>query len=283
MKTAFISGSSGFVAGHLWPILEANGYRAFGCDKPAHYITPPSRDFVWMSRAHSIVVHLAANIDSIDKRVAGGANEFSDCEIDLAMMRYIEKYPPQMYVHMTSCAVTHPAPNDPYCAVKTFGEAMAQHVCRKASIPLLLFRPYSGYGEGQSESYPVPAIVARALRGEDPLTVWGALNTVRDFIHISDIVRAIMLGIEGKLPLWEPIELGTGRGTTMLDLARIIAAEVGYNPSVVADTSKPAGARSRVMESDQETAIFQPQVTLEDGIRRVVAAKRRQLEAGRLI
>lgn len=223
---------------------------------------PPSFD---------LVVHLAANIESIDRRAAGGAEMFCDSQLDLTVMRYIERHPPKCYVHLSSCVVSYPASEDPYCAVKTFGEAMAVHVCKKAGIPLVLLRPFSGYGSDQASSYPFPALLGRALRKEDPLIVWGTGNQVRDFVHVDDIVAAILHGINGGFPYGVPVEVGTACGVNFFDLAGMMASAVGYIPKIQADSTKPSGATVRVMSSDTAWRHgWRAKVGLEEGIQRAV-------------
>lgn len=268
-RKALVTGSAGFIGQRL--IRSIRGYEYTLVD-PAHACGITLQEWVRKDEAKrrfDLVVHLASNIESIDRRMAGGAEQFADCEIDLAMMRYIQEYPPGLYVHMSSSVVSFPEPDDPYTAVKRFGEEMALHTCKRAGIPVLIFRPFSGYGEEQSLMYPFPSILHRAMRRENPLIVWGSLYTVRDFIHVDDIVRAIQHGIAGHFPYGHPIELGTGVGTTMAALAKSIADAVGYSPTILADTGKPAGASVRIMTSDLAARHgFKPGITLAEGIER---------------
>ena len=289
MKTALIIGSAGFIGRHLLPALRESGWKTTVIDPCANgWLHEKDAEWIFSARfedwhrellggskigpaAFDAVVHLAANIESIDRRTAGGAEQFADCELDLAVMRYLGQYPPKVYVHMSSCAVSYPEPTDPYCAVKMFGEAIARHVCKKAGIRLVLLRPFSGYGADQADSYPFPAILKRALNREDPLTVWGDGFQARDLVHVDDIVRAILHGIEGGFPDGVPVEIGTGRQTMMGTLAVMMADAVGYNPRIFADNSKPNGAPTRVMTSDVAAQSgFRADVALEEGIERTI-------------
>jgi nucleoside-diphosphate-sugar epimerase len=289
MRAALVTGSAGFVGRHLVPVLQTAGFDVVGIDPNSEDKTPEYKncESLWTyldRRRFDVVVHLAANIEGIDKRVAGGAIQFADAVLDYKMARWLELQPHGLYIHMTSCAVSAPAPEDPYCSVKRFGEEMLMHTCKQAGIPAVFFRPYSGYGTDQSEAYPFGAILARALRGEDPLTVWGSNGTVRDFVHIDDIVSAIMDAVDGKLPTYIPIEVGTGVGTRLGDLAKMIAVAVGYKPQITVDESKPVGAAVRVMDPSTVTcggrgkvAGYLGSITVEDGIACAVRERRQQL------
>lgn len=276
MKSALVTGAAGFVGRHLVPKLQ-NAVPAIINVRQVDHLNPDDCSLLrWLSSEEATypfdaVIHLAANIDSIDRRVDGGIEEFADSLLDLEMLRYIERHSPKVYVHMTSCVVGYPAPEDPYCAVKTFGEAMARHVCKRGGIRLVLLRPYSGYGADQADTYPFPAILKRAMRRENPLTVWGSGDQVRDFVHVDDLVSAILHGINGGFPDGVPVEIGTGIGTSFKTLARMMADAVGYQPEIQPMPEKPEGAKIRVADvSLAERHGWKAKVTLQEGIARAL-------------
>lgn len=281
---ALVTGSAGFVGRHLVPKLEAGGYEVVRCDIVDKYrgggtlLRHDCSDSLEQSMwgEIDISVHLAANIVNIEDRMNMGMKAYEDIELDLAMCRWLEANPPtKCAVVMSSCAVDFP--EDPYCIVKRNLEAMAATLHKKG-VPVIVLRPFSGYGEDQSEQYPFRAILERALRHEDPLTVWGGYQ-VRDWLHIDDLTDAIMFAIENVPPSPHPIEVGTMVGTSLIELAARIAEEVGYSPYVRGDRSKPSSSARRVAgENGVPLAMqmwgWQPKITLAEGIKRAVESRK---------
>lgn len=279
---------------HLCPKLEAAGYEVTQIDPAIRSMATnlpifPMRfedafndqpsQLYWEGERRSpfdLVVHLAANIVNVDARMKGGISMYDDIELDLAMCRWLEANPPkQCAVLMSSCAVDYP--DDPYCIVKRNLECFAKTLDKKG-VPVVVLRPFSGYGEDQSEEYPFRAILERALRKEDPLTVWGG-NQVRDWIHIDDLTAAILFAID-KLPRSaEPIEVGTGTGTSLVELAHKIAHATGYTPAYRCDMTKPSSSSRRVAGEQVDRVktlqhfAWASRISLAEGIRRAVASR----------
>jgi nucleoside-diphosphate-sugar epimerase len=274
---ALVTGAAGFVGRHLVPKLEAVGYECVCFDRQRYNEglgVPECLSGFYASPPYDLVVHLAANIVNVDARIKGGMQMFDDIELDLVMCRWLEKNPPrQCAVLMSSCAVDFP--EDPYCIVKRNLEAFAQTLHKKG-VPVIVLRPFSGYGEDQSEEYPFRAILERALRREDPLTVWGG-DQVRDWIHIDDLTDAILYAVNNAEPNAGPIEVGTQRGVSLYSLAHLIAREVGYKPAIRGDYSKPSSSGSRIAGVNKQFRLQQlgwgHKITLELGIERAVRAR----------
>lgn len=265
---ALIIGNEGFVGRHLQPAMRQAGYKVTGTEDFEQFVR--LGDF---GAPFDVVVHLGANIVNVDARMKMGMDAYSDIALDLAVCSWIERHPPtKCFVVMSSCAVDYP--DDPYCTVKRALEAFAQTL-HKRGVPLVVLRPFSGYGPDQSEEYPFRAIFERALRKEDPLTVWGG-GQVRDWLHIDDLCRGIMTAID-RFPRGGTFEIGTGVGTSLGELAEMIAFEVGYDPAIKFDASKASSSSLRVaMEHGQSEFGFMPTVTLHAGIRRAADIYRAQ-------
>jgi nucleoside-diphosphate-sugar epimerase len=282
---ALVTGSAGFVGRHLCPKLEAAGYQVGQVDPQR--TRPDGTQYSWASHAgveefvevvpnqtYDLVVHLAANIVNVDARMKGGIRMYDDIELDLAMCRWLEKNPPkQCAVLMSSCAIDYP--EDPYCIVKRNLESFAE-MLHEEGVPVIVLRPFSGYGEDQSEEYPFRAILERALRKENPLTVWGG-SQVRDWIHIEDLTDAILFAAEHAPKNSIPIEVGTTEGTSLHCLAERIAEAVGYDPDIYSDKNKrrssPMRIAGRTIYPTLQKYGWSPKISLAEGIRRAVAAK----------
>lgn len=160
-------------------------------------------------------------------------------------------------------------PDAAYGWTKVTGEKMAL-AARSAGLDVAVVRPFSGYGEDQGEDWPFGAFVARAVRREDPFDIWGPGTQMRDWIHIDDIVAAILAISESGTP--EPVNLCTGRGTAMSDVAWRVCATVGYWPEPRHHLDRPVGVMHRVGDPHRLSQFYTPRVTLEEGVQRAVKA-----------
>lgn len=163
------------------------------------------------------------------------------------------------------------SPDQLYGWCKLTGERLAA-LARAEGIPVTICRPFSGYGEDQSEDYPFAAMAARARRRDDPFEIWGTGEQVRDWIHVDDICAAILAmvreGISG------PMNLGTGRPVSMRELAGMFAAAAGYEPEFKTLPEKPSGVAYRVADVTRMSEFCTPAVSLEEGVARAIGRVR---------
>jgi nucleoside-diphosphate-sugar epimerase len=160
-------------------------------------------------------------------------------------------------------------PDQTYGWAKLTGEVLAQHAAANGTR-VHVFRPFSGYGEDQSLDYPFPSFIERGKRRDDPFEIWGTGEQTRDFIHIDDIVGAVLKAVEEDIP--GPVNLGWGRPTSFNELAVRVAAEAGYDPEIRHLTDKPMGCMYRVSDPTFMKSFYTPKVTLEEGIARALRA-----------
>jgi UDP-glucose 4-epimerase len=163
------------------------------------------------------------------------------------------------------------APDMTYGWSKLTGEYLSQIAVQKHGMSVAIVRPFSGYGEDQDVSYPVPAIALRAAARMNPLLVWGSGQQGRDFIHISDCVDAIILACR-TISDGSAVNLGSGVLTSFLELAALMARHAGYDAEVKGTDNRPVGVAKRVSGGRNAEALlrWKPKVSLEDGMRRVV-------------
>lgn len=158
-----------------------------------------------------------------------------------------------------------PMPDESYGWAKLTGEYLAWRAVQKHGLDVVIYRPFSGYGFDQSMDYPFPSIVARAVRRENPITIWGSGDQERDFIHIDDVVDAVFASMD-KLDPGETLNLGTGIPTSFIQLADKAAEVVGYKNALCLDQTKPEGVFSRVADIHKMELYYKPKRTLEYGI-----------------
>ena len=87
-------------------------------------------------------------------------------------------------------------PDMTYGWSKLTGEYLAKIAAKFYGVHITCIRPFSGYGEDQDLSYPIPAIAKRAAQKEDPFEVWGTGHQGRDFVHIEDVIDCILLAMD---------------------------------------------------------------------------------------
>jgi nucleoside-diphosphate-sugar epimerase len=131
-------------------------------------------------------------------------------------------------------------------------------------------RPFSGYGEDQDLTYPIPAIAARAARQEDPFEVWGSGNQGRDFVHIDDVLDCVEVAME-TIHDGTAINIGMGRLSSFREIIEIFCRFAGYQPTIKPLLDKPVGVHSRYCNMDfvKETLGWEAKISLEEGLRRV--------------
>ncbi len=170
---------------------------------------------------------------------------------------------------------TFPSPNDRFAGwAKRMGELQAEaykieYGWDKISIvrPANVYGPYDNFDP--NNAMVIPSLIKRAMDGENPLIVWGDGSPVRDFIHASDVAAGMMLAIEQGIN--EPINLGSGTGVTIKEIAEIVAANVLNSPKIVWDTTKPAGDAKRLMDMQRANSYgFKPTISIEEGIKETI-------------
>jgi len=132
-------------------------------------------------------------------------------------------------------------PESIYGWVKVNGEYLAGLAAKKYKMSVVCARPFSGYGEDQELSYPIPSIALRVAKRENPLVVWGSGNQSRDFVHIDDFIDALCLIIR-KVNDGRGVNIGLGHATSFKEVAKIMAELEGYKPKIKPLTDKVEGS-----------------------------------------
>ena len=166
---------------------------------------------------------------------------------------------------------TYPSENDKYAGwVKRLGELQldcfeTHYGLKNYSIvrPANIYGEYDEFGE---ESTVIASLVKKGYH-DDLLSVWGDGTPIRDFIHAEDVARGILMSYENQIT--EPINLGSGDGVRIKDIASIVATH--YGKEIEYDTTKPNGDNKRLMDMTRANSYgFYPEVDLETGIKRVI-------------
>jgi nucleoside-diphosphate-sugar epimerase len=295
---ALITGDRGFLGRHFSAELRRRGWDVTGLDVKASSSQDCRsffrRQITYRNVPHltfDLVVHCAAVVggrETIERDPLATAESLS---IDAEMFRWAAVARPGRVLYFSSSAaypvmlqsggdetrlredVLNPGgiwtaqPDEVYGWSKVTGELLADRL-RRTGVPVTVVRPFSGYGEDQDPSYPFRAILERVRAHEDPLEVWCG-DCVRDWIHVDDVVAGALAVAESGTEA--PVNLCTGRPTSFVQLARLMATVAGYEPAIHLRPEMPQGVAYRVGDPSRMLTHYAPQVTLEEGIRRALS------------
>jgi len=111
--------------------------------------------------------------------------------------------------------------------------------------------------------------------GEVSITLWGTGSPMREFLHVDDMADAsvyLLLNYDAPDTTPSHVNAGCGEDLTIKDLSEIVRKTVGYEGKVIWDTTKPDGTPRKLLDVSKLKGLgWKPIVSLEEGIRRVVA------------
>jgi len=163
-----------------------------------------------------------------------------------------------------------------YGWMRRYLEKLGEFVVSKSNMKIALIRPTAVYGRwdnfNPATSHVIPALIRRAVDKENPYIVWGSGKEVRDFLHITDLVRGCLLMLE-KYATCDPVNIGYGEAFTIEDAVHIILKAASHEKAeVVFDASKPTAIPFRMVDTAKAKRIigFEPEVSLENGLKDTV-------------
>jgi len=240
-----VTGGAGFIGKHLVHSLLDNRQKVVIVDRVAtpktlgssHGLVGRKMDVASISSLNvsglreAKIVHLAADV-SVVKSVRDPISTVrSNIGVTCEMLEFARKIDSERLVFSSTAAVygdkrgrcretDPPSPASPYAVSKL----ACEHYCKLYSslygVQTVILRYFNVYGPGQSTNYAgvITRFVTRALN-EEPPVIFGDGNQTRDFIFVSDVVRATMAALEKPIPGGTIINIGTGRPTSVRSLA----------------------------------------------------------------
>jgi UDP-glucose 4-epimerase len=170
-------------------------------------------------------------------------------------------------------------PDMTYGWSKLTGEFLAKIAASHYGVHITCIRPFSGYGEDQDLSYPIPAIARRAALKEDPFEVWGTGLQGRDFVHIDDVLDCTLMAMD-KISDGTAINIGLGKLTNFREIISIFCEFAGYEPEIKQLLDKPVGVFSRYCDMTwvKENIGWEPKIPMREGLRRVYEQALKNIE-----
>ena len=165
-----------------------------------------------------------------------------------------------------------PRPMSPYAATKVAGERMVRELAETGGVDAVALRFFNVYGPRQDPNSAYAAVIARfmsRIAAGQPVTVYGDGLQTRDFIHVSDTARAIACALRATTPLaGTAVNIGTGRATSVLELASLIAHALGGSPVMTHAAAREGEVRDSVAVTERAATMigFRATTRIEDGL-----------------
>lgn len=304
-----VTGGAGFIGSHLTRRLLADGHEVHVIDNEsngareavpagAQYVradvTRPDELEPVFAKKLDAVCHLAGQVSIIrafDNPV-GDLRTNTEGTVNVVQLCVRHKVPRLLYASsMTAygdCDVvptpeSQPCKPDSYYGITKF--AAERYVHSTAERPDLDFdfgvtslRMFSVYGPGQALDNPYQGVlgifIGKLIRGE-PITIFGDGKQTRDFVYIGDIVDGWATALVNQKAAGGVFNLGSGRSTSINDLAAYAAGAFGHKPGAYDIRHAPSrpGEQRRVQADiglAQSVLGWHPKTRLEDGLAETV-------------
>src|SRR3954465_1092475 len=169
-------------------------------------------------------------------------------------------------------------PLSPYAAQKIACELLAQTWTRAYGLPCVALRFFNVYGPRQDPkseyAAAIPRFTTRLLAGQRPIVFGDGLQT-RDFVHVSDVVRANLLAATSEKAPGEVINVASGASSSLIDLIATLKQVIGGSAAQLEiEHQAPRAGDLRESSADISRARallgYEPRVHLAAGLRGVV-------------
>jgi UDP-glucose 4-epimerase len=299
---AVVVGASGFIGSHLVDGLLAAGYRVKALARhlpglislaaqtnPALTLSPLSMgDGLALQEAMEgaeLVFHLASgslpqssNRDpqaDVQVNLLGALKVFDAARQAQVQRLVMVSSGGTVYGVPQQVPIPETHPTEPTCSYGICKLAIEKYVAlyrQLHGLDGLVLRVANPYGERQrldATQGVVPVFLGKALRGE-PLQIWGDGSTVRDFLHISDVVTALLAAAhyQGEQHLFN---VGSGEGLSLNQLVELLRAELQRPLAVEYLPARGFDVPTNVLciERARRCLGWNPKVTVSEGLHRL--------------
>ncbi len=297
-----VTGGAGFIGSHLIPTLLEKGYNITVFDnlttgklenlkdarKQPNFITLMQGDISNPEELHQAfkgtdaVVHLAAQIDVADSVADPIRTHEINTTGTLNVLQQATKRHIKKFIFASSTAIygdtkslptkedTPPKPISPYAASKVAGEAYCSAYANCYDLNTITLRFFNVYGtgnEGNPYSGVITKFIQKAIKNE-PLPIEGDGEQTRDFIHVSDVVNAIVLALEKKNLKGETFNVCTGVPVSITQLVDAVEAVSGKKLSVIHGPARVGDIRESYGDTSKAIAKlgFKSKISLKQGL-----------------
>lgn len=299
--TCLVTGGAGFIGSHLVELLSSLGVAVRVLDDLSSGLIRPFPAGVVFIRGSilnpdklrlaltgiSTVFHLAALTSVPQSWQRPGSVERVNSLGTLRVLRAAEQAGVRrvVYAASSSCYASQDGPThessplrplSPYAVSKLAGEAYGLAFASAGRLEFISLRLFNVYGPRQRADSPYAGVIARFVdtlkRGETPV-IYGDGSQTRDFVHVSDVAHAFW-----KAAVVESHEsssvcnIGTGVGTSVLDILRLVAAISGRPAIAQHAPPRPGEVRHSCADISQARRFlsWEPRIRLADGLASLV-------------
>jgi GDP-L-fucose synthase len=282
-RRVLVTGGSGFLGSHVIDHLQALGCTGVTVPRRRRYDLTRQDAVVRLfdDAAPDLVLHLAARVGGIGaNRAHPGTYFYENLVMGALMIEEARRRDVEKFVQVgTICAYPRDTPvpfreealwsgypeetNAPYGLAKKALLVQLQAYRAQWGFDGIYLLPVNLYGPRDSfdldSGHVIPALIRRMLEARDTgareVVLWGTGAATREFLHVEDAARGILLAAEHYHGA-EPVNLGTGQEIAIRDLAVLVAELTGYTGRIVYDPSHPDGQPRRRLDTRRARAWF---------------------------
>ena len=298
-KNISVTGGNGFLGKHLIKLLTKKNPGKISIVDHKDYDLIKNDDVVRMYKDQKpdIVFHLAATVGgiSVNQRNPGKffyENAIMNLQvIHNAYTSNIEKiitigtvsvYPENSPIPFLESNIWNGYPestNAPYGIAKRIMHTHSISYRKQYNFNSIMVILTNLYGPDDNFKKDTSHVIAALIRrfyeakqnNEKEVTVWGNGDSTRDFCYIEDIATGIILSAESYNDS-EPINLASGKETTIKEIATIIKNQIDYKGKILWDENMPVGPNRRnvSIELARKKINFNPKISLEEGVKKTI-------------
>jgi nucleoside-diphosphate-sugar epimerase len=273
VSRALVTGAGGFIGQHAVPALRERGFEAIAAR--GDLLAPGVPEQIVADARPTHLLHLAWHTEH-GEYWESAAND-AHLAASVALLDAFARAGGRRAVTVGTCAeydwsVGGRLAEDSPCRPATrYGRAKLALARAGAEMPLPVAhaRIFFPYGPGEDPRRLVPSVARAVLAGREAPISSG--THVRDFLHVSDVGAALAELLSAEVA--GPVNVGSGEGTAVREVARLAAAAAGREDllEVGALPDRPGEPQALVADVSRLTQTgWRPELSLEEGISRTV-------------